>query len=276
MSLFTLKEREAAKEYLVAHANKNADIISCILLGSASYGYIDELSDVDFCVVINQEDNIEKVMFYMSEGVKAYNPLLCFEQLTQRRLQVYLLDNYLELNVSFQSVGSIHIKKSNWKVVLDKSGEVETEAIKSWTAYQETQNEKTLHKDVDEKVKSYANETWHFLFHCAIAIKRKKYWRTIGELDILRNRLIELKGLRYSISTGRYREVDDLPKDELEIIQKIMVTDSSWEALVRCLDLLTDAIYDEFDAQGVREFYSVNRQQVKEYIRDVFAMKSMG
>ena len=272
MPLFTPQERELAKEYLITLAKENTDIVSGILLGSASYGYIDELSDIDFCVVVNQEDNIEKAMLYMSEGVKAYKPLLCFEQLTQRRLQVYLLDNYLELNISFQPAGSIHIKKGNWKVVLDKSGEIETEVIKSWAKFQETQKEKAMHEDVSEKVKSYANEIWHFLFHGAIAIKRKKYWRTIGELDIIRNRLIELKGLRYSISTGRYRDVDDLPEEELKIIQMTMAADSSWEALTRCLNLLADAIYDELDAQGANGFYSVNRQQVKEYIKSILAL----
>ena len=264
MPLFTQQDREAAKEYLITLAKGCADITSGILLGSASYGYIDELSDIDFCVVVNQEENIEKAMLHMREGVKTYNPLLCCEELTQRRLQIYLLDNYLELNISFQCADNLLIRKANWKVVLDKSGEIEKEANKSWMTYQE--NEKALRKDVNEKAKSYAVETWHFIFHCAIAIKRKKYWRTIGELDILRNRLIGLKGLRYAISTGRFREVDNLPEDELKIIQTTMVTDSSWEALARCLNLLTDAIYDELDIQGAEEFYSVNRHHVKEYI----------
>jgi len=265
--LFTPEEREATKQYLITLAKESTAITSSILLGSASYGYIDELSDIDFCVVVNQEENIEKAMLHMSEGVKAHKPLLCCEQLTQRRLQIYLFDNYLELNISFQYEGSLLIRKANWKVVLDKSGEIEKKVSKSWITYQE--NEKSLRKDVNEKVKSYAIETWHFVFHCAIAIKRKKYWRTIGELDILRNRLIELKGLRYSVSTRRFREVDSFPEDELKIIQTTMVVDSSWEALARCLHLLTDAIYDELDRQGAEEFYSVTRQQVKEYISTI-------
>ena len=272
MSLFTPADRESAKEYLVNLAKENTEIIAGVLLGSASYGYIDELSDIDFCVVVDHEENIEKTMSYMHKGVRAYRTLFCFEQLTQRRLQVYLLDNYLEINISFQPANNIYIKKGNWKVVMDNSGVIEAEINKSWAAYQEAQKEKAISNDVHEKVKSYANEVWHFLFHCAIAIKRKKYWRVIGELDIVRNRLIELKGLRYSVSTGRHREVDNLPEHELNIIRMTMVSDTSRETLIRCLSLLIDAIYDELDIHGAKDFYSLTRQQVKEYMQNVLIL----
>jgi len=271
MQIFTPKAREAAKEYLIALAAENTNIIAGVLLGSASYGYVDEWSDIDFCVVVDEEDSIEKAMLHMSEGVKAYSPILCFGQLTQRRLQIYLLDNYLELNISFRPKGNIGINKGVWQVVLDKSGKIEMEVENSWVAHQETQKEKAQSQDVHEKVKSYANETWHFLFHCAIAIKRKKYWRTIGELDIVRNRLVELKGLRYAIDTGRYRGVDNLPEHELKIIQMTMAIDTSWEGLAQCLNVLADAIYDELEAQGAERFYSVNRHQAKKYIRKVLS-----
>jgi len=271
--LFSTSDREAAKEYLINLAKQNTDIAAGVLLGSAAYGYIDELSDIDLCIMVNSEENIESAMSYMLQGVKAYRALLCCEQLTHRRLQVYLLDNFLELNISFQSIDSINITKGDWKVVFDKNGDTETKIKKSWATFQATQKENAL--SVNETVKAYANETWHFFFHCATAIKRAKYWRAIGELDIIRGRLLELKGLRYSVDIGRrHRDVDNLPAHELALIQKTMVTDISRETLSNCMSLLLDAVYDELDMQGATPFYSVTRQQIREYVNYVSKIES--
>jgi len=53
MDLFSVAEREEIKGFFINLAQCNDNILSVILVGSGAVGFTDELSDLDFCVVID-------------------------------------------------------------------------------------------------------------------------------------------------------------------------------------------------------------------------------
>jgi len=259
--LFSATGRESIKEYIVALAQKSDDIIAVVQVGSGAAGYIDALSDLDFYVVVNREQNIAKAMDDLSAGIRKRLQILYFSQMPQRSLQVFLADNYLEIDIGYVSACGVNAKKASWKVLFDKSGSVGAAMKRSWKE----------HSKKDEKLNeiyaAYANDAWHFFFQAAIAAKRGRYWRCIGEMDIVRNWLIELKGLRHSLATKRYKGVDDFPPEELAVLKNTIPMNFTQETMFTCLNSLADVFYDEIELACNPENITVKRHHVKEYIK---------
>jgi len=269
VSLFAVHERENVKDFLINLAERSGNILAAILVGSGSVGFTDELSDIDICLVVDSDENIEKAMDYMSFGIREYFQVAEFVQMLQRGLQVYLLDNFLELDVGYMPINNVTARRKRWKVVFDKAGTVDNDMKASWEKAQQENSVKTL--ESDKNLVSLAGDVWHYLFHAAVAIKRDEYWRSIGEMDIARNMLIELKGFRYSLSTKRYREIDNFPCDELAVIQKTLPSCLSQKSLLDNLYCLVDAVYDELEAY-CSKYIVITRQQVMEYIKCVSSL----
>jgi len=245
----------------MALAKASEDIIAAILVGSGAVGFLDEYSDLDFYMVVNREENIEKAMHYISGGINEQLQLLRFAQLEDRKLQVHLTSNFLEIDIGYVSFDQISALRKQWKVLFDKTGTVDAAMCRSWEQrYKEPQ--------AGETVADYAGKAWHFLFHAAVAIRRGQVWRSVAEVDIARNMLIELMGLRHSLETKRYRAVDRLPAEDLSLLEKTLATCLSRKALSECLNCLVEATYDELEAYpGIQ--IPVGRQQVREYIQAV-------
>lgn len=203
MKLFSTSDRKNIKEYIVTLCEKNEEIASILQVGSGAFGYIDELSDLDFCIVGHHADQIEQTMNYLYSGIKERLQIACFEQMLQRGLQVYVLDNYLEIDIGFVSLENVVARRGHWNVIFDRTGTVQTLMEISWRKTKEENHGKTSKTDVKQTYAHYAGSFFHYMFHAAVAIKRKQYWRSIGEMDIARNRLIELKGYRKLSPSGR-------------------------------------------------------------------------
>lgn len=262
MPLFSITDRKNVMDYIISFTEQNEHIVALIAVGSGSYGYIDELSDLDMVVAIDSDENLETVMEYVSSQLNKRLNFIYFKQMPQRRLQVYLADNYLEIDIGYGAYTNAAATRKNWKVLFDKSGTVDEAMRTSWE-----KNEKTPKtNELDKKLAECSDVVWHNLMHSAVAIKRRQYWRAVAELEIARNLLIELLGFRYSLETKRGRDVDKLPEAELTVLKKTLVTSFTQDALWSNLFALTDAVYTELERYGERVNITVNRQQVNEYI----------
>jgi len=268
MGLFTTADREAINNLFVDLAYKNQDIASVILVGSGSVGFTDKLSDLDFCVVVNKKENIENVMDSVCADIKEHLRILYLSQMPKRGLQVYLIDNYLELDVGYVSIDNVTARRERWKVVFDKVGTVDSDMRKSWERSSKENLGKTHSVDLDKMLEEISIGIWHPLFYAALAIKREQYWRCVGEMEIARNQLIELKGYRYSLETKRYRDVDKFPTHDLTLLQETFALCFSQRDLFNSLNCLVDAIYDELEVYCEKHII-VNRHNVKEYIKSV-------
>lgn len=85
----------------------------------------------------------------------------------------------------------------------------------------------------NKKLVECSDTAWHNLMHAAVAIKRRQYWRAAAELELARNLLIGLLGCRYSLDTGRNRDVDKLPEAELSVLKKTLIPDFTQDAFWR-------------------------------------------
>lgn len=263
MSLFSVEERKRIMDYIISFTKSYEHIVALVAVGSGSYGFYDELSDLDFVIAIDSNENMEMVMEYVKSQLDKCLNYIYFKQSPQKRLQVYLSDNYLEIDIGYGAYTSAAATKKHWKVLFDKSETVEKAMRASWEGKIANENETN---ELSQRLAECSDSAWHNLMLAAVAIKRGQYWRAYTELEFVRKWLIELLCYRYSLDSDRNREVDKLPEAELSVLNKTLVSSLNKDALWRSLDALVDAVYTELESYGERACIIVNRQQVNEYI----------
>lgn len=261
MPLFSVTDRQDVLDYIISFTQQHEHIVALVAVGSGAYGYIDELSDLDMVVAVDSDENLETVMEYVAAQLRKRLNFIYFKQMPQRRLQVYLTESYLEIDIGYGPYTSAAAAQQHWKVVFDKSGTVDHAMRESWEKRETTSGTHEL-----AKVAECSDSAWHYLMHAASAIKRRQYWRATAEFEYARNLLIELLGCRYPLETRRNREVDKLPAAELAVLEETLVSDLTQEALWCSLAVLTNAIYTELERYGERVRITVNRRHVEEYI----------
>ena len=268
MRIFSVDERELIKKRVVAFAKENKNILSAVLVGSGAVGFIDDASDLDFYLIVDSKESISGAMDYVKENIEKLSEVLTFKQMDERRLQVYLLQNYLEIDIGYTPIDETEATRERFKVMFDKTNTVGDIMGATWEKNKEISQETLFNADVQSKYEEYAGSTWHFLFHAAVAIKRGEHWRCMAEMEIVRNRVIELKGIRHSFRTGRGRDVDKFPQVELAAMQKTLVTELTREALLQNLLCLTELAYGELES-GFQNNIVVSRRHAEEYIASV-------
>jgi|GEM_PF-6640966 len=114
---------------------------------------------------------METVMEYVSSQLNKRLNFIYFKQMPQRRLQVFLTDNYLEIDIGYGAYTSAAAFRKDWKVLFDKSGTVDKAMRTSWEKHEMAPKANEL----DKKLAECSDAVWHNLMHSAVAIKRRQY-----------------------------------------------------------------------------------------------------
>lgn len=263
MPLFSPADRQQALDEIVAFSKENEHIVALVAVGSGAYGYIDELSDLDFVVAVDDDANTEAVMAYMAAQLRQRLAFVYFKQAPQWHLQVYVSDQYLEIDIGYGTYTRAAAMRKHWMVLFDKSGTVDERMRASWAQQEAAPAGDAYGRALAE----CADTAWHHLMHAAVAIKRGQPWRAAAELEITRNAYIGLLGSRYKLDTARGRELDRLPAAMLDGLQRTLVASLKADALWQSLDALTEAIYNELEHGGDAACIAVSREHVREYSR---------
>jgi len=270
MSLFTPHNREEIKTGLINMLTAIHEISAVILIGSGAKGLTDELSDLDIMSVVADEANDVTVIDKICECVKTRYTALCFVQLYERRLQVCLLDNFLELNFSYRTLETLEARAANWRVLFDRVGDVDATMHSTYAKFSESQDaDRSI--TYQRKLTEYSEQIWHYIFHATAAIERGRYWKAVKEFEYIRNFVMELKGLRYSLEMGRNKDADKIPQVELDLLQKTLPSTLTKEALVDTLMHLITAAYNELEITP-NSHISVSRVQAIEYVTQALGL----
>ena len=120
-------------------------------------------------VAVDSDENLETVMEYVAAQLRKRLNFIYFKQMPQRRLQVYLTESYLEIDIGYGPYTSAAAAQQHWKVVFDKSGTVDQAMREFWEKRETTSGTHEL-----AKVAECSDLAWHYLMHAASAIKRRQ------------------------------------------------------------------------------------------------------
>lgn len=257
--MFNVKDRQDAFDYILSTVMKCRKIVSLVQVGSGAIGYNDEYSDLDFVIALDSGDSMPEVMEYMHQQIREKYDLVYSMQDESRHLQVFLLSNFLEIDIGYGGYKDAAALKPAFKVLFDKSGVVEEKMIQS----REWMDDEIFGNKQKNDIELTCDSVWAHLMHAAVAIKRGQCFRAIGELDYVRKLYIDLLGDRYRLESNLNREIDRLPDDEKTAIISTFVTricsNELWESLVK----LTNLVYKEIEGFSIPVTYEMLNEYYK-------------
>ena len=232
--------REAILECLLTALQSDKRLAGLLVVGSGAEGFEDDHSDIDLCAVTTSADEVRPA--FQEWGEKIHEMLPMFHSLESPRapnvyLWVFLLENFLEIDLCFLCLDDLRATRNRWNTIFDRSGRIESIMQSSW--------ENRPKPDLEEAYRYRISSIWHCIKHATIAVQRGQPWRAIFELELIRNRTIELRGLREELETKRFRHVDQMPENFLMDLEKTLVLSLRSADVMNALKAATACFFTE-------------------------------
>lgn len=265
--MYTAEEREYILGIIVENAKLDERLDGCILVGSGAIGFSDRFSDIDICMVTNDNANVSEIFDDWRERIESLLPV--FSHIPSIRgkdilLHNFFLNNYLEINICFLRNADMEARKDKWKVLFDHTNTLEQKMIESWERNEKKNGAKNYYQDRIRAI-------WHYIMHAFVAYKRKRYWQAFADIEEIRNQTIKLHGLRKGLETKRNREVDLMDKDFLSMLEETLVHRIEKTAIETAIKKVTDCFFNEaFVAE--KEFNLDIAQLMKEKMSELLSM----
>lgn len=263
--MYTPEERQNILNELINSFENRDDISAVILVGSGSYGFKDNYSDIDIALVYNENYPLESVFQKTVDDISSnHNIAVCLNQIG-RNLQVILLNNYLELDIGYYSIDTLRTRRKEYKVIYDKTNSVDAIMERSWNENKDKNMGTTANVDIgNELFKTDAN-LWYNIIHTVNAFNRGEKYRCFFELGELRYNIISLLGKRSNVETKRFRNVHSLSKEQKIKIDALFIYPENTEQLKDILCLMLEMFYEEF------AFWRFSPRAEKEFIKKYIA-----
>lgn len=260
-NIFSVKDRQEVFDFVLNLVKKHNKIVSLVQVGSGSFGYNDNRSDLDFVIALDTNDSMLEVMEYVSQKIKEKYNVIFFSQQENRHLQCFVLSNLLEIDIGYGGYEHAAAWKPAFKVIFDNSGVVEEKMIKS----REWMDNSIYGEKQKKDIVLACEQSWMRLMHAAVAINRGNFFRAVGEIDFVRNLYINLLGNRFKLESKLNREIDKLPEIEKSAIKSTFITGESSEELWKSLLNLTELIYKELENYDL----PVKKEMIYEYYKEL-------
>ena len=234
MSLFTPEEREETAGRVSRLLGNDSRIDGVVVVGSLA-GQSDRWSDIDIEAVVRDDEDLAAVTADWVENLYEFLPVVHhFETAFGDTLvRGFLLENLLELDLAFEQARRFSI----WgpaRVVFDRSGRV-TDAADA-----PAQDELRTSDRAGE-----AGFAWHDVLHACTAVRRGRPWQGLWYMERIRNRTLQLAQERRGFYADFFDYVDDLPVEELALLEDTLGVSLSSESLIGAIEVATRAFLAE-------------------------------
>ena len=232
--------RDAILDRLLTALQSDKRVTGLLVVGSGAEGFEDIYSDIDLCAVTTLAEDVKPASQEWGVKIREMLPMFHYLEIVRASnvyLWVFLLENFLEIDLCFLCLDDLHARRKRWKTVLDRSGRIENIMQASW--------ENRPKPNLEEAYRSRLSSILHYIIHVAIAAQREQPWRAIYELEQIRNQTIELRGLRDELETKRFRHVDQMSEDFLMCLEQTLVLSLSKVDIMRALQAATACFFRE-------------------------------
>lgn len=260
-SIFTIQDRQEVFDYILTITKENPRIVALVQVGSGSYGYHDEKSDLDFVIAMDSDSSMLEVMEFMKEKIASKYEIQYCKKEEASHLLVIMLTNLLELDFGFGCYEHAAARKAEYKVLFDNTGVVEEKMIRSRDWMDDSIYGNKQKKDIETACAS----VWVRLMHAAVAIYRNNFLRAIGEMECVRRAYIDLLGDRYRLESGNNHDMDKLPEEAKADIKSTLVHSEAPEDLWASLLNLTSLVYKELEGNEV----PISKEMLLTYYKDL-------
>jgi predicted nucleotidyltransferase len=234
MPLFTPEEREETTGLVSRLLRDDSRVEGIVVVGSLA-SRPDRWSDIDLEVVVADNADLAAVAAdWVSRLYEVLPVLHHFETAFGDTLvRGFLLESMLEVDLAFTLRAQFEV----WgpaRLAFDRSGRVE--AILE------------VPTKPDPNPPSWASEAgfaWHDVLHACTAVRRGRLWQALWYLQRIRNRTLRLAQERHGFYADFFDHVDDLPTEELILLEDTLVASLDPESLLAAIEVATRAFLVE-------------------------------
>jgi predicted nucleotidyltransferase len=234
MPLYTPDEREEIAERVSRLLREDSRVEGIVVVGSLA-SQPDRWSDIDLEVVVADNADLAAVAADWVNRLYEVLPVLhhfetAFGDTLVRGL---LLENLLEVDLAFTLRAHFEV----WgpaRLAFDRSGHVEA-----------TLEVSTKPGPSPPSWASEAGFAWHDVLHACTAVRRGRLWQALWYLQRIRNRTLGLAQERHGFYADFFDCVDDLPDEELALLEDTLVASLKPESLLAAIEVATRAFLVE-------------------------------
>jgi predicted nucleotidyltransferase len=205
-----------------------------VLTGSLGRGTGDRWSDIDLAAVITA--GADSATFAAAWEGLAYQEWPVAHhyavEFGSTLVRGFLLRDALLLDMAFTPVDEF----AAWapvRVLFDRTGR-STAAAAGWSVWSPTPD-----------AGGEAGFAAHDVLHACVAANRGRRWQSLYFLQRIRNRTLSLASERHGWDADDFTRVDDLPADEIRLVEDTLVASLDREALLGAIDVASRAFLDE-------------------------------
>lgn len=196
--MFSVEQRDAATEALLAFARSDSEIAGAAFVGSSATGNQDAWSDIDLMLQLSTTADEASVIDRWTEHL--YSNFDVVHHLNVRAgngilYRVFLTAESLQMDISFWPHEEFRAKGDRFHLIYGSP----------------TSPTQPAEPDLDAIV----GQAWLFAIHIRSALARNTPWYAASLLDTMRIRILELASVRHGLNPHQRREADQLPTEYL-------------------------------------------------------------
>lgn len=196
--------RQHALDRLIGALQADERMVGAVLVGSGAIGFQDDESDIDVVAVVGPAHDTGAVYEQWPRIIAREFPVLHTFQSPfsiRNRLHGFLLDAFLELDLSFIDLAELRATHDRWRVLFDRTGSVQERMAASHLP----------RTDVETEYRWAFDAACFRVIHCHKALRRGQIWEAASLLDELRGLVFKLACLeRFGVANAE-RLIDQLP-----------------------------------------------------------------
>ena len=268
--MYIESERNDILNRITADLRNREEVLSVILVGSGAVGFRDKLSDLDLAVLIDGSADINSVFAKTKEDVSSICNIVTGLDMPGNNLQVFLLENYLEIDVGYYTSDTLYARRKNYKVVFDITGMAEKLMSDSWEKMKDINRGTAGTDDMKRLIEYIDSELWYNVIHCVSAFCRNNRYRCFYELNDIRNFAIDLTAKRNNVESKKHRDIELLGDEDKARIDELFIYPKSNAELKDTLIKAIDLIYENLDHFKVTEGakYTISKEFLIRYAEE--------
>lgn len=232
--MFTTADRDAALDRALLLLSGDERVEAVVLTGSLGRGAGDRWSDIDLDAVVAAGADPATVASSWDDLAYREWPVAHHyaTEFGATLVRGYLLRDALLLDVAFTPSDEF----SAWapvRVLFDRTGRT-TAVAAGWEAWSPTTD-----------VRGEAGFAGHDVLHACVAANRGRRWQSLYFLQRIRNRTLSLASERHGWDSDDFTRVDDLPSDEVQVVEGTLIATLDADSLLGAVDVATRAFLDE-------------------------------
>src|SRR5436190_20436441 len=244
--MFTIEERDAARDRLLEMAKADARVVGAAVVGSLSVGSGDRWSDLDLTFAVSDEVEVDQVLIdWTRQLVTDLDAVVLFDLPSGHTIyRVFLLPRCLQIDLSFTPAALFGSRGPRFRLLFGRSGDVPA-------------------PDPPDPGDLFG---WAVVYARAARayIARGRWWQAEHCIGAIRDRTLALACIRRNLESTHGRGYDDLPSTVLDPLRRSLVSSLAPDALLEALRAAVDGLLRE--AVGLGELAIKAGQSLREWV----------